>query len=100
MHHTNTVRRSVIAGGTRVAVSVYRSSKHREGGKQDRDDAQHEPGTLQLTAGFYVILRSELRLLKTCKFTTSLSIREQCVCTRIQGITWKTKTRTKLKGKK
>jgi hypothetical protein len=27
MHHTNTVRRSVIAGGTRVAVSVYRSSE-------------------------------------------------------------------------
>ena len=39
MHHTNTVRRSVIAGGTRVAVSVYRSSE---------DGAAKLPDTLNL----------------------------------------------------
>jgi hypothetical protein len=39
MHHTNTVRRSVIAGGTRVAVSIYRSSE---------DGAAKLPDTLNL----------------------------------------------------
>jgi hypothetical protein len=39
MHHTNTVRRSVIAGGTPVAVSVYRSSG---------DGAAKLPDTLNL----------------------------------------------------
>ena len=39
MHHTNTVRRSVIAGGTPVGVSVYPSSP---------DGAAQLPDTLNL----------------------------------------------------
>jgi hypothetical protein len=39
MHHTNTVGRSVLAGGTRVGVSVYPSSQ---------DGAVQLPDTLNL----------------------------------------------------